>query len=75
MRAGELHIGNKTNPFMGNARITLFGYRQDSSIVYENAIEAGNKIMANVGLISFYGTPRNARSRILASVAPKDTVI
>lgn len=31
--------------------------------------------MANVGLISFYGAPRVARSRVLSPVAPKDTDI
>lgn len=29
VRAGQLHIGNKTAPFMGSARITLNGFKQD----------------------------------------------
>jgi hypothetical protein len=28
VRAGELIIGNKTNPYLGDARITLYGEQQ-----------------------------------------------
>ena len=75
VRAGELHIGNKTNPFPGNAKITLSGAMADQEIVYENAIEAGNKIMANVGLISIYGTPKIGRARLMQTVNPNDNSI
>ena len=51
MRAGALIIGNATNPFLGQAQITLFGEIGDQEIVYTNAIEAGNKILANTGLL------------------------
>jgi len=51
VRAGELIIGNETNPFQGTARITLFGEKENQHIVYDNAIEAGNKILANTGLL------------------------
>jgi hypothetical protein len=51
VRMGELIIGNETNPFQGEAKITLYGLKQDQHIVYANAIEAGNKILANTGLI------------------------
>ena len=27
VRAGELHIGNETHPFEGQAQITLYGYK------------------------------------------------
>jgi hypothetical protein len=48
---GELIIGNETNPFQGEAKITLYGLKEDQHIVYDNAIEAGNKVLANTGLI------------------------
>jgi len=55
VRMGELIIGNETDPFLGQATITLYGNKQDQHIVYDNAIEAGNKILANTGLIKMYG--------------------
>lgn len=34
-------------------------------MVYDNAVEAGNKILANTALLAFYGQTRNTRSRLL----------
>jgi len=56
---GELLIGNETNPYLGNATITLYGMKADEQIVYENAIEAGNKVLANTAIMSIFGRPRN----------------
>jgi len=58
VRAGELHIGNETHPHKGEAKITLYGEKNFSNIAYTNAIEAGNKLIANVGKIFIYGAPR-----------------
>jgi hypothetical protein len=58
IRAGELHIGNETHPYNRTARITLHGEKNAEAMVYENAIEAGNKLIANVGLLKMYGKPR-----------------
>jgi hypothetical protein len=55
VRAGELHIGNETHPYQHNAKITLYGDRNSESIVYDNAIEAGNKLIANVGTVKMFG--------------------
>jgi hypothetical protein len=55
VRAGELHIGNETHPYPNKARITLHGEKNAEHIVYDNAIEAGNKLLANVGLIKMFG--------------------
>lgn len=75
VRMGELIIGNETNPFQGEAKITLYGLKQDQHIVYDNAIEAGNKILANTGLIKIYGSPRITRSRLLKTALAKDSTI
>lgn len=60
IRAGELHIGSEEYPILPNisARITLYGEKGAETIVYDNAIEAGNKLIANVGIMRIYGTPR-----------------
>lgn len=64
VRAGELIIGNATIPFQKNAKITLYGEKANQHIVYDNAIEAGNKIIANTGVISIYGKLRDQVSRL-----------
>jgi hypothetical protein len=72
VRMGELLIGSENAPFAGQAMITLFGMKQDEHIVYENAIEAGNKILANTALISMWGQQRSTRTRLLKTVMPND---
>ena len=59
VRAGQLHIGSKEYPFLNKARITLYGTKEFEHTVYDNAIEAGNKLIANLGLVSMWGKPRN----------------
>lgn len=64
IRAGEMIIGNPEDPYKRNAKITLFGEKENAHIVYSNAIEAGNKILANTNKLRFYGLPRDGRSRL-----------
>ena len=75
VRAGELIIGSKTDPFLGEAKITLSGEKDNQHIVYDNAIEAGNKILANTGLMQMYGKPRKTRTRLLETASPSSTTI
>ena len=58
IRAGELHIGSETDPFTKTARITLHGEKDAEALIYENDIDAGNKLIANVGILKMYGKPR-----------------
>lgn len=58
VRAGELIIGSETNAYPKIAKITLYGMRNDQTMAYDNWIEAGNKLIANVGLIKMYGGKR-----------------
>ena len=44
-------------------------------MVYTNAIEGGNKVLANTALISFFGKPRIHRSRVTVTAQKKDTHI
>ena len=59
VRAGELHIGNKTHPYLGNLTIELHGEKDAKAIVYDNAIEAGNKLIANLNIMRIYGKQRS----------------
>ena len=71
VRAGELHIGSKELPYEKTARITLYGSRVDDTIVYDNAIEGGNKLIANVGKISIWGKARKQTVTRLHAEAKK----
>jgi hypothetical protein len=77
VRAGELIIGAPSLPH-SQARITLFGEKDARAIVYDNAIEAGNKNIANVGKVRIYGAPRASNSiltRLHQSASMGDTQI
>lgn len=65
VRAGELHIGNKSHPYQHNALITLHGAKNDEHLAFDSAIEGGNKLIANTNLVSMYGKSRtNKMSRL-----------
>jgi len=40
--------------------ITLYGEKNAASMAYDNGVEAGNKIIANIGVIKMYGEPRRS---------------
>lgn len=75
VRGGELFIGNSTNPFLGQAKIVLYGAQEAPSIAYDPLIEAGNKVFVNTGLVSLYGEPRNHRTVLVDTAFPNDTQI
>lgn len=75
VRAGELVIGTETSRFQKNAKITLYGEKELQSILFDYAIEGGNKAMINTNSISFYGKLRNTFSRLKSEVYPGDTTI
>jgi uncharacterized protein YunC (DUF1805 family) len=58
VRAGSLHIGSKNYTYQNKAQITLLGIRTAEAMVYDNGVEAGNKIIANVGSIHMHGKAR-----------------
>ena len=59
VRAGELHVGSKENPFVDNCKIILYGDKSSQAIVYDNAVEGGNKVLANINVVKMYGKPKN----------------
>lgn len=76
IRAGELHIGNETHPFPNSARITLFGGKNDEAMAFDNSIEAGNKLIANVGVMKMFGKERSGKlTRLHAECFKYDTEI
>lgn len=69
VRAGQINVGSATTPFKSQAQITLHGEKESAATVYDNFIEAGNKVLANTGRIKMFGKPRaNKMSRLRAPV-------
>jgi len=76
IRAGKLLIGSEEQPFPRKAQITLHGLKEHKSMVYDNAIEAGNKLIANIGTIKMYGKKRTQNiARLHATANKGDTSI
>jgi hypothetical protein len=46
---GQLNIGTSSTPFTRKATIILYGTYDDQFITMNGAVEAGNKMIANVG--------------------------
>ncbi len=73
---GDLRIGNETDPFPGEAKITLHGKRNDPSLVtWNDAIEGGNKLLVNTANVTMYGLPRTDRTRLRRTANTNDTSI
>lgn len=71
IRAGELHIGSREHPYTKNCTITLYGERNAQTIAYDNAIEAGNKLIANVNKMRIFGQSRGWQMSRLTAPALK----
>jgi hypothetical protein len=58
---GELYIGSKEEPFKNNARIELYGGRNEPTIKIDDTggIEGGSKIIANLSRLKMYGKQRS----------------
>jgi hypothetical protein len=52
-------IGSKEKPHNGTCEIILYGEKNARAIVYDNAIEAGNKLIANINVMKIYGKRRS----------------
>jgi hypothetical protein len=74
VRAGELMLGTVDEPLTQNVNITLYGSRNAETMVYDGAVEAGNKLIAVVGKLSAYGAPRaDMMSRLTSPASKGDT--
>ena len=74
VRAGEFHVGSKENPFTDECNIILYGEKNSMAIVYDNAVESGNKVFANLNVVKMYGKARNQTMTRLLMPAKKGDV-
>jgi len=77
IRVGELRIGTEGVPYTKNAVIELMGEKESDTIAIEDqGVEAGNKIIANLGKITMYGKQRSFKlARLTKPAAQGDTSI
>jgi len=68
VRAGEFFIGNATHPFSNNATISLMGDQETETLTLGGTVDGGNKVLGVVGLVEFYGLPRDRMGRVLREV-------
>lgn len=66
VQGGKFTIGSATDPFTKQAKITLWGDYNSSVLTMSGATQQGNKLIANVGELKFYGKARSNMSRLIA---------
>lgn len=72
VRKGELIVGTADKPITGKVIFTLHGTRADKDIYFtDKMFEAGNKVIANTGLLNMYGKHVTTKWTRLAQSAPK----
>jgi hypothetical protein len=72
-----LYIGTKADPYDKIAKITLHGDRNEPTIAIEDqGIEAGSKIIANIGRLNMWGKERSFKmARLTAPANIGDTTV
>lgn len=58
LRSGEWLIGTKDEPYQHEATISLHGLKEENAQQYAGAWYPGSKMIANAGLMQFYGIQR-----------------
>jgi hypothetical protein len=77
IRGGELGIGTASRPYLKQGKITLHGRKEEPTIAIEDqGIEAGSKIIANLGKLKMFGKKRTfSVTRLNKSCTTGDTEI
>lgn len=70
IRGGELYIGTEGDRYVNEGKITLHGGRNEPTIAIEDqGIEAGSKIIANIGRLNMFGKKRSFKMTRLTKPA------
>jgi hypothetical protein len=75
VQGGQLEIGKSAVPYSRKATITLFGEESADVVVMDGATEAGNKLIANNGVLSFVGLSRSREARLFAVANKGDSTV
>ena len=74
IRAGELLVGSESDPYQGDAQISLYGWRHEQTEIMSGSVITGNKVIYNTGTLSMHGLPRDRHSRMRMSVYKDNTM-
>lgn len=75
-RGGDFVVGTEEEPYEYTGLITLFGSRNADPIAFDSNIEAGNKVIANVGYMEIVGIERTmTMTRLVESATNGDSTI
>lgn len=66
VQGGKFTIGSEAAPYTKKAKITLWGDFNSAVLTMSGATQQGNKLIANVGDLKFYGVKRSGMSRLQA---------
>ena len=75
VRAGEFIIGAEDAPYEGKAEVELLGLTDSDKLVLNGNVKGGNKILASMNKVAFYGQSRDQMSRLLETVEEGATTI
>jgi hypothetical protein len=69
---GELKVGTSSDPIpiTDKFEITLYGTYAADTVVYDSVIEAGNKVIASIGLVELFGTGPAVPIQKMLAAAP-----
>ena len=74
IRGGELGVGTASSPYLKQGKITLHGRKEEPTIAIEDqGIEAGSKIIVNLGKLKLFGKKRSFKmTRLVKEVNKGD---
>lgn len=75
IRDGQLISGSPENPTTFKHTIELYGDVSESHHIFDGNIQAGNKVLANTGLLDLNGSPKASWVRLASNAHPDDTMI
>jgi len=69
---GELKVGTSSDPIpiTDKFEITLYGTYAADTVVYDSVIEAGNKVIASIGIVELFGTGPAVPIQKMLAAAP-----
>ena len=75
VRKGQFIIGSAAVPYEYKGKITLYGDQDSETLVVSPSITAGNKVLANTGVLEIYGKERSRAARLQLPVNAGDTTL
>ena len=76
IRAGEVNVGTKEEPFDSTVEFKLHGNQESpSEFTFSASVPTSNKNLIVTGKLNMYGTPRTRMTRLLQSAYPNQNTL